>query len=204
MTLGHDLERTLLTEYPPARRGRDGQVPGPQLGPALEALGPGLREAATTPGRSRRRSPWWRRAAAEPAGARPDLADGQAFICPRCDAEITRPEDKQLGYCCGCGDFTGLCAAGRFATYTYITFARTWHRPCLVWGLEPWEVTVAGAVRRVLFCPGHSALIRGGWAPWVIGEPINSGGPAAAFMPPAASGGAPGITWTLKPASGRT
>src|SRR5262245_60426863 len=97
----------------------------------------------------RRRASRWRPGDAPASGTRSGLADGQPVICPRCGARIAGPTDRQLGYCAACGDFTGLCAAGRFATYIYVLNAQDWHRPCTTAGVDPWEIAVAGTVRRV-------------------------------------------------------
>jgi hypothetical protein len=118
---------------------------------------------------NRQRASRWRSGGAPAPRTRSGLAGGQPFTCPRCSGVITSPTDRQLGYCAACGDFTGLCAAGRFATYTSIINAQAWHRPCTTSGVDLWEITVAGAVRRVLLCTDHSAQARDGRAPWVNG-----------------------------------
>jgi hypothetical protein len=118
---------------------------------------------------SPRRASRWRPGRAPAPGTRPEVTGGQAFICPRCGAKITGPTDSQLGYCAACGDFTGLCAAGRFATYIHVMNAQAWHRPCTNSGVHLWEITVAGTVRRVLLCTNHSAQACDGRAPWVNG-----------------------------------
>src|SRR5262249_1243452 len=119
-------------------------------------------------GQSRRGTSWWRWLGAPSAAAGHQLAGRGALVCPRCTAKITT--DRQIGYCSICRDFTGLCAAGRFATYTDIINATAWHRSCTVPGVELWQVTVAGAARRVLFCADHSA--QACRAPWVTGWPV--------------------------------
>jgi len=128
--------------------------------------------AVTKSRHSRRRAFWWHLSGAPSAAAGPELTDQQALTCPHCYAGITRPTDKRLGYCCACGDFTGLCAAGRFATYRYAINALGWHRPCTALGVDSWEITVAATVRRVLLCAHHSTQVRDGRAPWVHGAPI--------------------------------
>ncbi len=124
--------------------------------------------------RGRREAPWWHLSGAAPAhDARAELRQEQVFICPRCGARNTDSIDIRAGNCSTCQDFTGLCAAGRFAVYPHILNAPSWHRACTIFGVVLWEVTVAGVPRRVLFCRDHDAQVRDRQAAWVNGKRIG-------------------------------
>ncbi len=87
--------------------------------------------------------------------------------CPDCGVSIQDPAEARLGFCAGCGGFTGMCGAGRKVICPDIMTVTSWHTPCTNLGTVAWEITDDQGRRVVRLCGGHDAEVRTGDTPWI-------------------------------------
>jgi ribosomal protein L37AE/L43A len=90
-----------------------------------------------------------------------------ALTCPDCRLQIRDRVAARLGFCSRCGDFTGMCAAGRKIVFLDMMSMTSWHTPCTQLGSAAWQVLFEGADRSVLLCTEHDAQVRAGRASWI-------------------------------------
>jgi hypothetical protein len=87
--------------------------------------------------------------------------------CPDCGLQVRDRVAARLGICPRCGDFTGMCAAGRKIVFLDMMSMTSWHTPCTELGGATWQLLFEGAERRVLLCTEHDAQVRAGRASWI-------------------------------------
>src|SRR5215471_11874716 len=86
-----------------------------------------------------------------------------AFTCPKCGASTNDPVSICAGWCGICGEYTGLCQAGRTLTPPEGVHVPGWETPCPALGIHWWCTGVPGshgpAVKAAhpLLCGPHSA-----------------------------------------------
>jgi ribosomal protein L37AE/L43A len=100
-------------------------------------------------------------------GAGGPNASASARTCPDCGLQIRDRTAARLGFCSSCGDFTGMCAAGRKIVFLDMMSMTSWHTPCTQLGSAAWQVLFEGADRSVLLCPEHDAQVLAGRASWI-------------------------------------
>jgi ribosomal protein L37AE/L43A len=94
-------------------------------------------------------------------------APAGAPTCPDCGLQTRDQVAARLGFCSRCGDFTGMCAAGRKIVFLDMMSMTSWHTPCTQLGSAAWQVFFEGADRSVLLCAEHDAQVRAGRASWI-------------------------------------
>jgi hypothetical protein len=87
--------------------------------------------------------------------------------CPDCGLQIRDRTAARLGFCSRCGDFTGMCAAGRKIVFLDMMSMTSWHTPCTELGGAAWQLLFEGTERSVLLCTEHDAQVRAGRASWI-------------------------------------
>jgi hypothetical protein len=95
-----------------------------------------------------------------------DPASGP-LTCPDCGLQFRDRVAARLGFCSRCGDFTGLCAAGRRIVFLDMMSMTSWHTPCTHLGGTAWQLIFEGTQRNVLLCTEHDAQVRAGRASWI-------------------------------------
>ena len=126
----------------------------------------------------------------------------ERFTCPECGRPSPHRTDAGIGYCPHCGEFTGLCGAGRrvWLTAGLVTYTgdADWSHSCPRPGVARWQVTVPGGrVIDTLLCVPHGlALMRMVPHGWIRAQHISETPPPP---PAAASCGPSGRTpsWTV-------
>jgi hypothetical protein len=95
----------------------------------------------------------------------------ELFTCPECGAVTRDPALARLGYCAGCGEYTGRRGAGFIGCLLLATGAVStgeWHWPCAEPGPERWRVAVqGGAAADIVLCTPHGDCLRSGGALWM-------------------------------------
>jgi hypothetical protein len=86
------------------------------------------------------------------------------FQCPDCGHVSPHPEDKILGYCAHCREFTGLCGAGRRVILlpTAISDAGSpeWMQVCTQPQTERWRVVLPDdSATDTGLCHGHGEAL---------------------------------------------
>ncbi len=84
------------------------------------------------------------------------------WSCPDCGLTIQDPVAARLGFCPGCHEFTGMCAAGRKIVSPDVMSVTTWHTPCTSLGASAWQMSDGATSRVTLLCPQHDAEVRAG------------------------------------------
>jgi|SRR5580698_2131650 hypothetical protein len=85
-----------------------------------------------------------------------------AWSCPDCGLPIQDPVAARLGFCPGCHEFTGMCAAGRRIVCPDLMSVTTWHTPCTSLGALAWQLCEGTTSRVTLLCVQHDAEARAG------------------------------------------
>jgi len=100
------------------------------------------------------------RAAAIPPGT-------AGWRCPGCRLTVQDPVDLRFGFCGKCGDFTGMCGAGRRVVSPDVMSVTSWHLPCTRLGATSWQLTLDSGVVTALLCAEHDGQVRSGRASWI-------------------------------------